>query len=204
MPLPTDVGEAIAAYLRDGRPRCCSRRVFIRVKAPLGGFASSVAICFIVMQAAKSRREVETQRRTGRRPSTRRQSALQPAAVVLAGRRRTLGSEHSVTMASAADLALAYHAQGKFAESEPLARARPWSSIERSSRMTGNDSAPKACWAPTWLDRRNTAKWIVQLYRSWGQPEKLRSGKNSETRAGALITWWKIPRCCQRESQIIS
>jgi site-specific recombinase XerD len=53
MPLPADVGEAIAAYLRDGRPRCPSRRVFIRAKAPLEGFASSVAICFIVMQALR-------------------------------------------------------------------------------------------------------------------------------------------------------
>ncbi|MGA3242447.1 MAG: tyrosine-type recombinase/integrase [Bryobacteraceae bacterium] len=51
MPLPADVGEAIAAYLRNGRPHCSSRRVFIRAKAPLGGFASSVAICVIVMRA---------------------------------------------------------------------------------------------------------------------------------------------------------
>jgi site-specific recombinase XerD len=62
MPLPTDVGEAIAAYLRDGRPRCSSRRVFIRAKAPLGGFASSVAICFIVMQALR-RAGVESARK---------------------------------------------------------------------------------------------------------------------------------------------
>ena len=48
MPLPVDVGEAIAAYWRNGRPRCLSRRVFIRAKAPLGGFASSVAIGVIV------------------------------------------------------------------------------------------------------------------------------------------------------------
>src|SRR5882724_1446638 len=48
MPLPADVGEAIAAYLRNGRPRCSSRRVFIRAKAPLGGFATSEAISFIV------------------------------------------------------------------------------------------------------------------------------------------------------------
>jgi site-specific recombinase XerD len=54
MPLPTDVGEAVAAYLRNGRPRCSSRRVFIRAKAPLGGFASSVAISFIVMRALQS------------------------------------------------------------------------------------------------------------------------------------------------------
>ena len=44
------------------------------------------------------------------------------AAQALAGRRHALGSEHPDTMASAADLALAYLSQGKFAESEPLAR----------------------------------------------------------------------------------
>jgi integrase len=53
MPLPADVGEAIAAYLRDGRPHCLGRRIFIRAKAPLEGFASSVAICFIVMRALR-------------------------------------------------------------------------------------------------------------------------------------------------------
>jgi integrase len=62
MPLPTDVGEAIAAYLRNGRPRCSSRRVFIRAKAPLGGFASSVAICVIVMRALQ-RAGVESARK---------------------------------------------------------------------------------------------------------------------------------------------
>ena len=44
------------------------------------------------------------------------------AAQALAGRRHTLGSGHPDTMASAADLALAYVSQGKFAASEPLAR----------------------------------------------------------------------------------
>ena len=43
------------------------------------------------------------------------------SAQALAGRRHTLGSEDPDTMASAADLALAYLSQGKFAESEPLA-----------------------------------------------------------------------------------
>ena len=42
-------------------------------------------------------------------------------AQALAGRRHGLGSDHPDTKASAADLALAYQSQGKFAESEPLA-----------------------------------------------------------------------------------
>jgi len=36
LPLPADVGAAIAAYLRDGRPRCTSRRVFLRNAAASG------------------------------------------------------------------------------------------------------------------------------------------------------------------------
>lgn len=38
MPLPTDVGKAIATYLHRGRPQCASRRIFLRAKAPIRGF----------------------------------------------------------------------------------------------------------------------------------------------------------------------
>jgi hypothetical protein len=38
LPLPKEVGEAIAAYLQYGRPRSSSRRVFLRAKAPIRGF----------------------------------------------------------------------------------------------------------------------------------------------------------------------
>lgn len=52
LPIPLDVGEAMATYLRQGRPRDCStRRFFVRRKAPLRGFASSVAVCTIVRRA---------------------------------------------------------------------------------------------------------------------------------------------------------
>ena len=51
MPLPSEVGAAIADYLSTGRPQCSSRRVFIRGKAPLAGFANSVAICSLVDRA---------------------------------------------------------------------------------------------------------------------------------------------------------
>ena len=44
------------------------------------------------------------------------------AAQALAGRGKTLGSNDADTMASAADLALAYQSQGKFDQAEPLAR----------------------------------------------------------------------------------
>ena len=51
LPLPHDVGEALANYLRYGRPRYSSRRVFIRMKAPRQGFSSSAAVCDIVRRA---------------------------------------------------------------------------------------------------------------------------------------------------------
>jgi site-specific recombinase XerD len=53
LPLPVDVGEAIAAYLRRDRPRCSVRRVFIRHRAPLIGFRNSLAVCTLVMRALK-------------------------------------------------------------------------------------------------------------------------------------------------------
>ena len=52
LPLPADVGAAIAAYLRDGRPRSTSRRVFLRSKAPIRGFLSSCAIGSIIRHAS--------------------------------------------------------------------------------------------------------------------------------------------------------
>ena len=51
LPLPVDVGEALATYLRDARPPCATRRVFVRMRAPREGFASSVAIDSIVRRA---------------------------------------------------------------------------------------------------------------------------------------------------------
>ena len=40
LPLPADVGEAIAAYLRRGRPEGDRREVFLRARAPYGPIAS--------------------------------------------------------------------------------------------------------------------------------------------------------------------
>ena len=52
-PLPQDVGMAIAKYLRRGRPQCSSRRVFLRTRAPLMGFVSSVNVSSIVSRTLK-------------------------------------------------------------------------------------------------------------------------------------------------------
>ena len=48
MPLPIEVGRAIAAYLRRGRPRSSSRRVFLRAKAPIRAFRGASGIGSIV------------------------------------------------------------------------------------------------------------------------------------------------------------
>jgi site-specific recombinase XerD len=48
LPLPADVGRAIAAYLRRGRPTSTSRRVFLRARAPIRGFLTQSAIGSIV------------------------------------------------------------------------------------------------------------------------------------------------------------
>jgi site-specific recombinase XerD len=53
LPLPPDVGQAIAAYLKKGRPVCSTRRVFICMRAPRRGFANSIAISTIVARTLK-------------------------------------------------------------------------------------------------------------------------------------------------------
>lgn len=53
MPLPVEVGAAVADYIRQSRSACSTRRVFIREKAPLVGFANSIAICSLVDRALK-------------------------------------------------------------------------------------------------------------------------------------------------------
>jgi integrase/recombinase XerD len=51
LPLPADVGEAIAAYLQHGRPHSGSRRVFLRAKAPIRGLLGPQAIGSAVRHA---------------------------------------------------------------------------------------------------------------------------------------------------------
>ncbi|NUA27053.1 site-specific integrase [Cupriavidus basilensis] len=51
VPLPSEVGEAIAMYLRDDRCASASRRVFLRMWAPRVGLAGPAAIGHIVRQA---------------------------------------------------------------------------------------------------------------------------------------------------------
>jgi site-specific recombinase XerD len=51
LPLPVEVGEAIAAYLKIGRPISTNRRLFLRSRAPIRGFKSSVAVLSVVRHA---------------------------------------------------------------------------------------------------------------------------------------------------------
>jgi site-specific recombinase XerD len=53
LPLPPDVGSALAGYLRHVRPVCSTRRVFIRMQAPLRGLRGPSTICCIVRRALK-------------------------------------------------------------------------------------------------------------------------------------------------------
>ena len=51
LPLPAEVGKAIVAYLRHGRPPSTSRRLFLRARAPIRGFQGACAIGSIVRHA---------------------------------------------------------------------------------------------------------------------------------------------------------
>ena len=50
LPLPKDVGTALVHYLRQVRPKCSTRKVFIRLKAPRHGLRQS-SICCVVRRA---------------------------------------------------------------------------------------------------------------------------------------------------------
>jgi len=51
LPLLNEIGQALAEYLKNDRPCCACRRVFLRMNAPRQGFSSSVAIGNILGRA---------------------------------------------------------------------------------------------------------------------------------------------------------
>jgi len=53
LPLTAEVGEAIARYLRDDRPRCDCRRVFVRARVPYVSLSHTAAITSLVRRALK-------------------------------------------------------------------------------------------------------------------------------------------------------
>jgi site-specific recombinase XerD len=53
LPLPADVGAALAEYLRDGRPACSARNVFVRSRAPRQALRGPSAVSCIVCRALR-------------------------------------------------------------------------------------------------------------------------------------------------------
>lgn len=53
LPLTQEIGDAIAAYLQDGRPQTDSSALFIRARAPFRAFRSHTAISVIAAQAMR-------------------------------------------------------------------------------------------------------------------------------------------------------
>jgi len=51
LPLPIDVGEAIVAYLQNGRPLSTSRALFLRGQAPITSFKGPAAVSKLVRHA---------------------------------------------------------------------------------------------------------------------------------------------------------
>jgi len=51
LPLTHEVGQAVAAYVQDGRPRANTEAVFVRGRAPFRAFASHCAVSVIVDRA---------------------------------------------------------------------------------------------------------------------------------------------------------
>ena len=53
LPLPDDVGRALVAYLRQGRPPCATRRVFMTARAPIRPLSGQSAVACLVARALK-------------------------------------------------------------------------------------------------------------------------------------------------------
>ena len=52
-PLPMDVGEALVAYLKNGRPSCATRKLFICARPPVKPLKSSPTVSSIVCRCLK-------------------------------------------------------------------------------------------------------------------------------------------------------
>lgn len=63
LPLPPDVGEALGAYLCDGRPPSEDRHVFLRSRAPIRAFTNSAVAVASIVEHALERAGLETPHR---------------------------------------------------------------------------------------------------------------------------------------------
>jgi site-specific recombinase XerD len=59
LPLATDVGAALCAYLKRGRPRSSSRVIFLRAVPPFDPFPNRAGVCKIARRALKRARIVQ-------------------------------------------------------------------------------------------------------------------------------------------------
>jgi site-specific recombinase XerD len=64
LPLPSDVGQALAAYLQHDRPLCSTRRLFVTQRAPITGLSTGCAIVKTVTRAL-SRAGIVSERKGG-------------------------------------------------------------------------------------------------------------------------------------------
>jgi integrase len=53
LPLPADVGEALADYVRHGRPRCTARALFVTLHAPFTALAPKGTVFAVVRRACR-------------------------------------------------------------------------------------------------------------------------------------------------------
>jgi site-specific recombinase XerD len=53
LPLPQSVGAALAIYLKTDRPKCSTRKVFVRMRAPYRGFKDSSTVSTIVRRTVE-------------------------------------------------------------------------------------------------------------------------------------------------------
>ncbi len=53
LPLPVDVGQALADYVQHGRPRCASGRLFVILHAPFTGLGSKGSVFAVVQRACR-------------------------------------------------------------------------------------------------------------------------------------------------------
>ena len=63
LPLPADVGQAIATYLQNGRPVSADRHLFLRVRAPIRGFLAGAGGVGSIVRHALQRTGVDTPHR---------------------------------------------------------------------------------------------------------------------------------------------
>jgi tetratricopeptide (TPR) repeat protein/predicted Ser/Thr protein kinase len=104
------------------------------------------------------------------------------AAQAVAGLRHTRGPGNPFTMAAAADLALAYQSQGKFEESEPVARE-----VEATEKTKEPDN-----WLRFWAESLLGASLAGQTHYAEAEPLLLEGYRGMLARKGRIsVPYWR-------------